>query len=108
MGGMFDCPGAFDPFFDDLVAVEGRVGDRVVKTGAIPACVFDQGFDEPLQDESTATVRRLYNVVVRIADWPYVALPNAGCHVMLADGTRLSVKSVARSADEITMEARTC
>lgn len=108
MGLFDDASGAFAPFFDDVVSVEGRSGARAVKTGGIPACVFDQGFDDPVSDGSSATERRLYSVVVRVADWPNVEPPRIGFVVTLKDGARLSVKSVARSADEIAMEARTC
>ena len=108
MGGMFDCPGAFDPFFDDLVSVEGRVGDRVVKTGAIPACVFDQGLDDPLSDEDTHTNRRRFSVTIRARDWLEVDGPQVGFTVELKDGLKLSVTSVAVVHGDYAIEARTC
>lgn len=108
MKSLFDNPRAFAPFFDDLVAVEGRRGARTVKTGALPACVFDEGLDETLQDGSTSTTRRRYSVYLRAADWPETEPPREGYYVLLADGTKLSVMSVSRQHGDYQMEARTC
>lgn len=108
MSGLFHNPRAFAPFFDDLVAVEGRRGARTVKTGALPACVLDEGLDEPLQDASTSTARRRYSIRLRAADWPETEPPREGYFVLLADGTKLSVMSVARHQGDYLMEARTC
>ena len=106
---LFDNPAAFAPFYDDVVAVEGTRTDRVLKTGPLAACVFDQGLDDPLADGDVSSVRRRYSISIRVADWPDTAPPQIGDTVLLADGNgRLSVLSVARSLGDIVMEARTC
>ena len=108
MTSIFDNPYAFDPFFDDIVSVEGRIGDCVVKTGAIPACVFDQGLDDPLSDEDTHTNRRRFSVTIRACDWPEVDGPRIGFTLELADGRRLAVDSVSVVQGDYQIEARTC
>lgn len=108
MSSIFDNPSAFDPFFDDFVSVEGRVGDCVVKTGAIPACVFDQGLDDPLSDEDTHTNRRRFSVTIRSCDWPEVDGPGIGFTVELSDGRRLAVASVSVVQGDYQIEARSC
>lgn len=108
MKSLFDNPRAFAPFFDDLVSVEGRRGARTVKTGALPACVFDEGLDDTLQDGSASTTRRRYSISIRVADWPDTEPPREGYSVLLADGTRLSVMSVSRQQGDFQLEARTC
>ena len=108
MKSRFDNPRAFAPFFDDIVAVEGPRGSRPLKTGALNACVLDQGLDYPLADDVTSTNRRLYTVTIREADWPDESAPRIGDVITLADCTRISVKSVARSHGDFVLEARTC
>ncbi len=108
MSNLFHNPRAFAPFFDDLVSVEGRRGARTVQTGALPACVFDEGLDDTLQDGSTSTTRRRYSISIRVADWPDTEQPREGYSVLLADGTRLSVMSVSRQQGDFQLEARTC
>ena len=105
---LFDNPRAFAPFFDDLVSVEGRRGSRTVQTGAIPACVLDEGLDDTLQDGATSTTRRRYSIRIRVVDWPDTEPPKEGDYVLLADGTRLSVMSKSRDLGDYIMEARTC
>lgn len=108
MKSLFDNQCAFAPFYDDLVSVEGRRGSRTVQTGALPACVLDEGLDDTLQDGSTSTTRRRYSISIRVADWPDTEPPREGYSVLLADGTRLSVMSVSRPLGDYQLEARTC
>lgn len=93
--------------YEDRISLSGRRGNVSLKTGTIPACVFDQGLEDPLSDDATASVRRLYSVNVRTKDWPYTDAPRIGDTVLLADGTRLTVKSVARIIGDFQMECRT-
>ena len=108
MKSRFDNPRAFAPFYDDCVAVEGARGSRTLKTGALSACVFDQGLDDPLSDGATSTNRRLYTVTIREADWSDESAPRIGDVITLADGARISVKSIVRSHGDFVLEARTC
>ena len=109
MASLFENPHAYAPFYDDTVAVEGQRPGRTVRTGALKACVLDQGLDDPLSDGDTASTRRRYTVHVRVADWPDTAPPQNGDVVTLSDGgSRLSVLSVARVHGDFVLEARTC
>ena len=108
MKSLFDNQRAFAPFYDDLVSVEGRRGSRTVQTGALPACVLDEGLDDTLQDGSTSTTRRGYSISIRVGDWPDTEPPREGYSVLLADGTKLSVMSVSRQHGDYQMEARAC
>ena len=58
MKSLFDNPRAFAPFYDDRIAVEGSRSGRTLKTGPLPACVFDQGLDDPISDGGTSSTRR--------------------------------------------------
>lgn len=98
---------AFEPMYEDRISVSGRRGNVSLKTGTIAACIFDQGLEDPLSDDATASTRRLYSVNVRIKDWPYTDAPRIGDTVLLDDGTRLTVKSVARIIGDYQMECRT-
>lgn len=108
MKSLFEHAKAFAPFYDDIVAVEGPRGGRTLRTGALPACVFDQGIDDMASDGATAATRRSFTVVVRVSDWPDTSPPGVGDTVTLADGTRLSVVSVGKSHGKFDMEARSC
>lgn len=106
---LFDNPAAFAPFYDDTVAVEGTREGRVLKTGPLAACVFDQGLDDPIGEGDTASTRRRYTISIRFADWPDTFMPQNGDIVTLADGNgSLTVLSVARSLGDYVLEARSC
>lgn len=106
MAGMFDNPGPFDPFFDDVVCIEGvRDGRTVCET--VPACVMDQGFDDPLTDVSTETNRRKVEVTVRRSDWREILPPQTCDVVRLDDGGEFEVFAVVAShASEWILRAR--
>ena len=108
MKSLFDNPRAFAPFYDDRIAVEGSRSGRTLKTGPLPACVFDQGLDDPLSDGGISASRRRYSINVPVGDWPDTTRPQAGDIVTLSDGSRLSVMSVAVVMGDFAMEARTC
>lgn len=44
---------AFEPFYDQAVAIEGQPQSTLVK-----ACVFEENFDDPLSDASPSADRR--------------------------------------------------
>ena len=98
---------AFAPMYEDRISVEGRHGTRHIKSGELAACIFDQGFEDPICDDSTASTRRLYTVNIRIKDWPETEAPRHGDTIILEDGTHLSIKSVARTMGDFQMEVRT-
>ena len=108
MAALFENPHAYAPFYDDTVAVEGKRGGRTLTTGALPACVLDQGLDDPISDGATSSTRRLYTVTVREADWPDTTPPRIGDVITLADGAKISVKAVVRSHGDFALEARSC
>lgn len=108
MKSIFQNPRAFAPFYDDRIAVEGARSGRTLKTGALPACVFDQGLDDPISDGGTSSTRRRYTINVKVSDWPDTTRPQTGDSIIMSDGTRLSVMSVAVVMGDIAMEARSC
>ncbi len=108
MRSMFDNPRAFAPFYDDRIAVEGSRSGRTLKTGSMPACVFDQGLDDPISDGGTSSTRRRYTINVPVCRWPETIRPRGGDIITLSDGSRLSVMSVAVVMGDFAMEARTC
>ena len=121
MPSIFSNPAAFAPFFDSLVAVEGKRtprsggADAVVLRSPVKACVIDLGLDDPLSDGSTGANRRRWSVSVRLADWPEVDPPQMGDVLRIpgefeigGDPVRAAVESIKRADDRYIMEAREC
>ena len=121
MPSIFNNPAAFAPFFDSLVAVEGKRTPRsgcaraAVFRSPIKACVIDLGMDDPLMDGSTGTNRRRWSVRVRFADWPEVDPPQVGdkLHIpgefeIAGEPVKAAVQSINRTDDCFIMEARQC
>ncbi len=108
MKSLFDNPAAFRPVYDDCVAVEGERQDRVLKTGPLAACVFDQGLDDPVAEGDTSSTCRHYTINVPVSEWPETTRPQKGDIITLSDGSRMSVKSVAVVMGDFAMEARSC
>lgn len=108
MKSLFDNPRAFAPFYADSIAVEGSRSGRTLKTGPLPACVFDQGLDDPISDSGTSSTRRRYTINVPVSEWPETTRPQTGDVITLSDGSRLSVMSVAVVMGDFAMEARSC
>ena len=118
MCSIFRNPAAMAPFFDDVLAVEGRRRARnAAQTirSTLRACVIDDGVDEPLMDQSTGVTRRRWLIRVRAVDWPEVEPPQVGDVVHIpgeyylgGDPVRAAVKSVGRHDDDYVMEARQC
>ncbi len=119
MPSIFNNPAAFAPFFDSLVAVEGKRTPRsgsaraAVFRSPIKACVIDLGMDDPLMDGSTGTNRRRWSVRVRIQDWPEVDPPQIGDRLHIPGEfdlggvpVKAKVKAIVRHADDYIMEAR--
>lgn len=94
--GMFDAQEAFEPFFDDLLIVEGaRDGASVAAT--VHACVLDEGFEEPLTDDGTSSTRRA--IVAHIPRkgphrWSFTWQPQIGDTLVNAFGVRFSIYKV--------------
>ena len=88
--------------------MEGSRSGRTLKTGPLPACVFDQGLDDPISGGGSSSTRRRYSINVHVCDWPETARPQTGDVVTLSDGSRLAVMSVAVVMGDFAMEARTC
>ena len=61
MGGMFECPAAFAPFYDSSVSVRGTRANGRSFSGTFAACVLDEGLDEVFDDErgTSSNVRKV-------------------------------------------------
>lgn len=93
MPGYFDSTYAFAPFFDETVAVEGRVGGRAVAQ-TLKACVVDAGPADPDPDAVCSTAETLYSVRVLRDEWADVEPPRRGFEVRLESGLVLRVTGV--------------
>lgn len=93
MPGYFDGTYAFAPFFDETVAVGGRVGGRAVAQ-SLKACVVDAGPAEADPDAVCDTAETLYSVRVMRDEWADVEAPRRGFEVRLESGLLLRVTGV--------------
>ena len=59
MPSPFFNPAAFTPFYDQLVVVNGAA-----QRGTFKACVFEEGFDDPLSEVSVETDTRSAVIVI--------------------------------------------
>lgn len=84
---------AFAPMFHDRVVVRGGVASAPVEI-TLPACVFEGGFDNPVDDEAIATERRAYNVLIPKTDWRFPDPPRIGMSVEVR-GLSTTVEAVA-------------
>ena len=111
MPGTFQMPAsAFAPFFDEVISVEGRRSATLSADGApavtrnvsgsFYACVFDNGFADPLADADAESGVRTFSITVRAGDWIEGTKPQTGDRVHLADGTLLAVNSVGMLAGD--------
>lgn len=91
MPTMFQNDAAFTPFFDELVAVEGKRSGHAF-AGSFRCCVLEQGNDELLSDGSTSADRR------RIT----VSIARRGENAWPADGSRPQIGDVVKRTDGST------
>lgn len=106
MPDIFHNPRALAPFYRDRIAITGKRPDGVRFAFPLPACVLDQGWDDPLAEGDAATMRRRYSIRVRTCDWPETFPPQTGDEITLADGTLLSTHSSSRAVGDYLLEAR--
>ena len=106
MTGIFDNPGAFDPFYDTEAAFFGvRPGDRPVAV-TVKVCVFEGGFADPLLDESnTSSSVRTVGLSFPARSWPDETPPQKGEHVV-ADGADYYISSVDRVLGDYHITAK--
>lgn len=81
--------GAFSPFFDTLVSVEG---DRAASTGGTTriagtysACVFDNSFALPFSEADVDSSVRTFSVHVLAGDWLERKPPQVGDRITVAN-----------------------
>lgn len=73
MPGPFDSKvfdAAFDPFFSDLVAFAATRTDGTHR-GTVRACIFDEGYAEPLDETSTCS--KVARIALHIRKWDWSA-----------------------------------
>lgn len=66
---MTDTAGAFETFYDTRVVVRGKRTDGAAVSQTVEACVFEGGFDDPLDDASVASDRRAVEVLIPLSAW---------------------------------------
>lgn len=104
MGIRFDIPAAaFGPFYDTPVAICGkREGGRVLR-GSCLACVFFDGYDDPISEASDGAERRTASVWVRRhgeSAWFDVTPPRKG--------DRVTIDSMEYAAERVDMTDAGC
>lgn len=107
MAGLFQNPRAWDPMFDDPVVFSG-VRNGVAWRRPVKACVLDNGFGDPVDEQSAQGPREIV-VTVRGKEWSGSGAPHPkiGDAVTLVDRTAFAVYNVAPFAfGEWTMKAR--
>ena len=75
---MKDTASAFETFYDQRVVVRGKRTDGAAVAQTVEACVFEGGFDDPLDDASVASDRRAVEVLVPIHSWRGDTPPQVG------------------------------
>lgn len=89
MGNIFDNPAAFEPFFCDVIVVEGRranpagspkAGTRTVR-GTFRASVVDNGFSDPIAAADAESGVRSFTVSVPAGEWLERTEPQVGDRV---------------------------
>lgn len=84
---------AFAPMYGEAVVVRNAPqGSPVAET--LPACIFEAGFDVPVDDEAVASERRAYNVLIPKTDWRFPDPPRIGMSVEVR-GLSTTVEAVA-------------
>ncbi len=82
-----DTQNAFEPFFDTPVFVKGRRPDErneiKLVSGTFYACVFDQGFANPILDADADTDVKTYTIQIRAGDWLNKLPPQIGDEVQI-------------------------
>ena len=101
MGGVFENRAAFRPFYDERVVFEGD-GERVEAM----CLVLDLGYDDPVAEDSTGTIRRVIEVSVPEAAWPSERPVRTGDMVTTRDFARYAVMEVGRLQGEWIVKAR--
>lgn len=108
MPGLFHgTRGAFAPFYADEVSVVGARGGRTLR-GTYRACVFAQGLDAQIGDESVDSHRRRITISIPRGEDGWIGgRPQIGDEVKGADGVKFRVDAVSCPlGDAWEMEAR--
>ena len=102
MNNFFDNPAAFAPLFSDTVDVTGvrRIGTGThYIEGSCKACVFENGFADPIADGEINSDVRTFSVQIRSEDWIDSERPGVSYRLTLANGVKCAVTRVDLSLD---------
>lgn len=104
---IFNVNAGFNPFYGDMVAVEGLRASRTER-GSYAACIFDNGIEEPIAEGDTSNNRRNITVQISRTDKGWLTGgPQKGDVITLECGTKFKVKNVsALMNSDWLMEAR--
>ena len=85
---------AFRPMYDEAVVLKNAPASGAIFAATLPACVFETGFDAPVDDASVATERLAFNVLIPKSEWVGHTPPRIG---MIAEvrGLLTTVEAVA-------------
>lgn len=90
--------------YHDKVVVRGGVASAPVEI-TLPACVFEGGFDNPVDDEAIATERRTFTILVPKAEWRFAEPPKTGMTIEI-NGVTYTIQEVAPVLGDWQMTAR--
>ena len=85
---------AFRPMYDEAVVLKNAPASGAIFAATLPACIFEAGFDIPVDDEAVASERRAYNVLIPKTDWRSPDPPRIGMSVEVR-GLSTTVEAVA-------------
>lgn len=96
---------AFAQFFDTPISVGGkRKGINV--SGTYNACVFDNGFAQPIIETDSDTSVRTYSIMIKAGDWLEERPPQVGDKITISNSTDCArdlpiIKLVISSVDSL-------
>lgn len=104
MSNFFANPAAFAPLFSDTVDVTGvrRIGTGThYVEGSCKACVFENGFADPIADGEIDSDVRTFSVQIRSEDWIDSERPGVSYRLTLANGIKCAVNRVSLGLDGV-------
>ena len=97
-----DFKAAFVPFFDTPIAVEGQRANGKV-AGSFMACIFDNGFAEPLGNADVESTIRTYSISIQAGDWLEKRPPQVGDKIFVnqSDACTPNLPNIALAVSHI-------
>lgn len=77
---------AFSQFFDVPISIEGKRKSGIV-AGTYNACIFDNGFADPMIETDSDTTVRTYSIMINAGDWLEERPPQVGDRITISNST---------------------